>query len=247
MISKEYDSIYKFEYGIRARVFDHVSWWIMDLKVRLYRILIRNQTQREESVLVLTPAPDLELHTLKCPCHTAANDVISIHLQCDEQDVKELARFMVPGIFELEDNNKTFVVKKVMRDGFELVIEYRRNRIDSRNKRDLDWELLHGFIHIRDMPYLLKSLLDYLREEHSYVSLLEEKDVLNKAIEIDMKDERRLQLALLDIKASLSAKRKQLVVVDKAMIPGMERYNMIFSVLESALNSRQEPEKIDSV
>ena len=218
--------------------------------MKSYRICIRNQTRNQDSVCPLISSPDIDVQTLKCPAHTTSNDVITVVLQMTDggkQDLTEFVRFIVPGIVEHEDNNKTYAVKTALINGFELAVEYRRNRIDSRNKHDLQWELLHAFIHIREKPDVLSTLLEYLREEYSYGVLLEERDMLQKGVETDMKDERRLQLALLDVKASLSAKRKQQVQVEKAMISAIPRYEACSSALDSILNTRYKSEKIDSI
>ena len=186
----------------------------------VYKILIKNVDRGTNTHYNLVPSPDVDIMTLKCPSEgTEPGDQLTIVLQRNDADLLTFGRFTVPGIVEHEDNNKTFSVKKCQSGCFELAIEFRRNRIDSRNKKDMEWQLFQGLIHFRDeKPLFLSQLLQHLRQKYAFKELQDQQENVRKAIEDDMKDERRLQLPLMDIKAGLATKRKSLLDMDKAML-----------------------------
>lgn len=194
----------------------------------MFAIIIRNETQSRQVTHPLNPHPEVD--TRACVFHVSKGtadpgDHLRISLNMVSTELLLLGEFVIPVIHpDTEEHLKTTTVKHKRHMYLSMDAEFHRARIDSRNKEDLRWELNRIVITVEEQPTVLVRLLDYLKSNYAWSSAITDKEHVQAEIADNMKDERRLQLALLDIKASLTAKRKKLLEVEKALIPLTDHY-----------------------
>jgi hypothetical protein len=150
-------------------------------------------------------------------------DEISVVLSQNKNVISTLAKLTIPKVSQIEDNNKLTTLKRSKHQGFELVVEYRRDRISSRNSDDMEWELVYALLHVREPPSILSALCSYLSASFLQAQLQDEKTCLTSAIDLQKREETRLSLALMDVRNEIATKRKRMTSIEKDMITQADR------------------------
>jgi hypothetical protein len=121
-----------------------------------------------------------------------------------------LAEFVVPGPCEHEDKSKCLTMKRVCNREFELIVEFTRNRINSRNKKDLEWKLSQCALHLKNTPPVLQEIAQYMQATKVLDQVKSTRDAAQVALDQALAEEQRLLLAMLDAKHIVMESRKEL-------------------------------------
>jgi hypothetical protein len=136
-----------------------------------------------------------------------------LHIVLEETEcinVSILAEFVVPGPCEQEDKSKCLTMKRVCCGDFELIVEYTRQRINSRNPKDLEWKLHQCALHLKKTPKIIHQVVQYMQAVHNLGSLKAVREEAKVALDTAKAEEQRLMLAMLDAKYAVAERHKEL-------------------------------------
>lgn len=199
-----------------------------------YHIQVVNKTSGHTTCCQLKIAGQ---QAFVCP-KLAEGDKIEIVLEETEHVNRTvLAELVVPGPCEQEDKCKCLTMKRVVSNEFELIVEYTRLRVNSRNKRDLEWKLNQCALHLKSTHPIMQNVIEYMhvvRElEHAKIA----KEAVVRALESAQEEETKAVLAMLDAKQAVSDRRRELEDAEKA-------YNLELERLTTTFGSLMKPSKL---
>ena len=173
----------------------------------LYHIQVVNKTSGQATCCQLKTASQ---QAFVCPRLNVGDEleIVLEETECFNRAV--LAEFVVPGPCEQEDKNKCLTMKRIGNNEFELIVEYTRPRINSRNKKDLEWKLNQYALHLKSTPPILQDVVQYMRAVKVLDDVKAVKEDANRALEDALAEEQRLMLAMLDAKHAVTERRKEL-------------------------------------
>lgn len=192
----------------------------------MYQLEVHNTNTKGRSITVLTPAYT-PTEPLVCP-KASPGDMLHVLIRKDNEDPQELTTFIIQGPSEHE---KCSSVKRTTTGGFELQVEYVRDRVMSRNKRETEWRLVLAVLYIREpSPPLTKAL-----------QVVEQYVVIDE-IQNEIEDHRTL---LEQARAEETRLTKELIEVRMEMVRLRKAIQRLEANLNTNVQNRIISEKID--